>query len=61
MNEKILYRPAGDMAIAGVCSGLARYFGFNVASVRIVTLLLILFAGLSLWFYIILWFLMPVR
>lgn len=61
MNNKILYRPADDMAVAGVCSGLARYFGFKVGALRFVSLLFILFGGLSLWVYIILWILMPKR
>ncbi len=61
MNEKVLSRPANDKVVAGVCSGLARYFGLNVSTVRLVTLILILCAGLSLWAYIILWILMPTR
>lgn len=45
--------------IAGVCGGLAEYFGLDPAMVRIGTLLLILFGGLSLWVYIILWLVVP--
>ncbi len=61
MAEKTLYRPSDDIMIAGVCAGVARYFGLSVGGVRLVTLLLILFAGLSLWVYLILWFIMPRR
>lgn len=48
-----------DSIIAGVCAGVAEYFGLDVSLVRIATLLLILFGGLSLWVYIILWLIVP--
>lgn len=34
-----LVRPRGDRIIAGVCSGLARRFGWNVTAVRVIALL----------------------
>ncbi|MFR9523078.1 MAG: PspC domain-containing protein [Rikenellaceae bacterium] len=61
MNNRVLYRPSDDMVLAGVCGGIARYFGLNSALLRIVALLLILFGGLSLWVYIILWVITPRR
>lgn len=61
MNNKILYRPYNDRIVAGVCAGIARYFGFSTGVLRFVALLLILFGGLSLWVYIILWIIMPKR
>lgn len=57
-NDKKLYRTA-DRMIAGVCGGLAEFFGLNVSLIRIATLILILFGGLSLWVYIILWLIVP--
>ena len=48
-----------DSIIAGVCAGLAEFFGLDVSLVRIATLILILFGGLSLWVYIILWLIVP--
>lgn len=45
--------------IAGVCGGLAEFFGLDPSLVRIATLILILFGGLSLWAYIILWIVIP--
>lgn len=45
--------------IAGVCAGLADYFGLEVSLVRIGTVLLIIFGGLSLWVYIIMWLIIP--
>lgn len=53
-----LYR-SPDGVIAGVCAGLAEYFGLDVSLVRIATLILILFGGLSIWAYIILWLIVP--
>lgn len=49
---------ASDL-IAGICGGLAVYFGMDVALIRIIAVLLFLFAGLSLWVYPILWAVIP--
>lgn len=54
-----LYRSLTDRSIAGVCGGLAAYFRIDPTMLRLVTLLLILFGGLSIWFYVILWILLP--
>lgn len=54
-----LRRSVTDRSIAGICSGLAEFFGTDPTLVRIVTLLLFLFGGLSLWVYIILWIIVP--
>ena len=52
-KTKKLYR-VRDGIIAGVCGGLADFFGLDPSLIRIATLILILFGGLSLWVYIIL-------
>ncbi len=52
-NYRKLYRTQ-DALIAGVCGGLAEFFGLDASLVRIATVVLILFFGLSLWVYIIL-------
>ena len=57
-DNKRLFR-SQDSIIAGVCAGLAEYFGLDTSLVRIGTLILILFGGLSLWIYIILWLIVP--
>ncbi len=54
-----LYRSRTDRSIAGVCGGLAEYLEVDVTALRLVTLLLILFGGLSIWVYVILWILIP--
>ena len=48
-----------DGSIAGFCGGLADFFGIDPSLIRIATLILILFGGLSLWVYIILWLIVP--
>lgn len=57
-DKRKLYRTRNGI-VAGVCSGLAEFFGLDTALLRIATLILILFGGLSLWVYIILWILVP--
>lgn len=57
-NTKRLLRTP-DGIIAGVCGGLAEFFGLDVSLICIATLILILFGGLSIWVYIILWLIVP--
>jgi phage shock protein C len=52
-------RPKVGRRIAGVCLGMAQHFGWNVTLVRIVWLLLFLFAGTGGLAYVILWIVMP--
>ena len=59
MNGKKLYRIRTGRKILGVCGGLAEFFGLDVSLIRIATLILILFGGLSIWVYIILWLIVP--
>lgn len=60
MYEKKLTR-SQDQVIAGVCGGIAEYFGWDIALVRILYLVLSIFsAGFpGLLIYIILWIVMP--
>ncbi len=57
-DNRKLYR-SSDGLVAGVCGGIAEFFGLNASRVRLAALILILFGGLSLWVYIILWIIMP--
>ena len=50
-----LYRSRTERSIAGICGGLAAYFDSDPTLI----LLLILFGGLSIWAYIILWIVIP--
>ncbi len=63
MNNKRLVRSTENVWIAGVCAGVADYFGFNRDAARIVWLLLTFFtAGFpGFILYIVLWLLMPVE
>lgn len=54
-----LTRSRTDRSIAGICGGIAAFFGIDPSLVRLVTLLLILAGGLSLWAYVILWIVIP--
>lgn len=57
---KKLYRTnASDAVLCGVCGGIARYFNVDSTVVRVATVLLMAFAGLSLWVYIIAALIMP--
>ena len=46
-------------SIAGICGGIAEFFDTDPTPIRLATLLLILFGGLSLWVYILLWIVIP--
>lgn len=54
-----LYRSRSERSIAGICGGLAEFFDADPTMIRLLMLLLILFGGLSLWAYVILWIVIP--
>jgi len=55
-----LTRPQQDKKIAGVCAGVARYFGTDVTLVRILWLTLaVLPPGAGLIAYVVCWIVMP--
>lgn len=56
-----LVRRRGDRRIAGVAAGVANYLGWNVTAVRVLWLLLLLFAGTGGLLYLILWIVMPLE
>lgn len=56
-----VYRLVHDKKIAGVCSGLAKYFDIDVTLVRLaVATGIVLSGGLGLVAYIVAWIIMPV-
>lgn len=59
--EKKLYKSTTDKKIAGVCGGVAEYFGLDSTLVRIGYAALIIFAGTGLLLYIICALVMPDR
>ena len=52
MNGKRLYKSA-DKKVCGVCGGIAEYFGIDTTIVRLIYVLLIMFAGVGILPYII--------
>ena len=52
-------RPREGRMIAGVCAGIALYYGWDVAVVRLIFALAILFTGVPLAVYLIAWVVMP--
>jgi phage shock protein C len=53
-----LMRPRTDRMFAGVCAGLANYFGIDPIIVRIIFVVAVL-SGLTPLVYLILWIVMP--
>ena len=51
--EKKLYRSRTDKKVCGVCGGLAKYFNMDASILRLVVVLLVLFAGGGLLAYLI--------
>jgi len=57
---KKLYRSSTNKKIAGVCGGLAEYFGIDATIIRVIFVILLLPGGLpGLIPYLILWVVMP--
>ncbi|WP_234488895.1 PspC domain-containing protein [Oxynema sp. CENA135] len=61
MNSKRLYRSQRNKQIAGVCSGVAQYFGIDPTVVRLAFVLLALMGGPGLVLYLIMWVLIPLE
>lgn len=61
MSHRRLTRSSRDRMIAGVCGGLADYFGIDAAIIRIlfVVLTLISLGGGGLLVYLALWVILP--
>ncbi len=58
-DYKKLYRDPETKTLGGVCAGLSAYFGVDVAVVRLLFVVALLFFGSGLLLYIILWVSMP--
>ena len=59
MENRRLSRNSMNKVIGGVCSGLADFFGLDVALVRIAFVIAFMFASFGFWLYIILWIVLP--
>lgn len=60
-GKKRLARRWEGRMIAGVCSGLAYYLGIDVSLIRLIFGLSVLFGGIGIIIYIILWIAMPLE
>ena len=54
-----LSRSSTNSVIGGVCAGIGEFFGIDPMVIRLITLLLTILGGLSIWVYIILWVVLP--
>ena len=61
--SKPLRRSVANRQIAGICSGIAEYFGWDPTLVRVICVLLSIPSGLIgiMLVYVILWVVIPVR
>jgi phage shock protein C len=59
MEDKQLRRSKTDKMIAGICGGLGKYFGLDPTILRLVFVLLMIFAGTGLLTYLIMWLVIP--
>jgi phage shock protein C len=57
-ERRKLYRSRNG-EILGVCRGIAEWRDFPVSAVRLIFILLVLFAGMSIWVYFILALILP--
>jgi phage shock protein C len=58
-QTKHLYRSRSNKTLAGVCGGIAEYFGFDPTIVRLLWVVLTLFGGSGILLYVIAYFVMP--
>lgn len=54
-----LHKSSTNRVIAGVCGGLGEYFGVDATIVRLLFVLLVIFHGIGVLAYIVLWIVMP--
>ena len=59
MEEKKRLTRSNNKMIGDVCAGLAEYLDIDPTIVRIVWVLMVLFAGFGILLYIILWLIKP--
>ncbi|OOG55795.1 PspC family transcriptional regulator [Rhodanobacter sp. B05] len=57
--EKRLYRSRNDRKLAGVCAGIAEYYGWDPTLVRVAWIVLTLLGGSGILIYLIMWLVMP--
>lgn len=58
-QQSQLVRPRNPRVIAGVCSGLALHYGWDITLIRLILVFCILFAGTGILAYVIAWIVIP--
>jgi phage shock protein PspC (stress-responsive transcriptional regulator) len=58
-SEKKLVRPREGRMIAGVCAGVARYFGLDPTLIRLLWVLALCLAGTGILAYLLCWLVIP--
>lgn len=56
-----LYRSRRERIIAGVCGGLAQYFGIDPTWMRLIFILFFFVGGSALLLYFIMWIIVPLE
>lgn len=59
--RKRLYRSRRDKMVAGVCGGLAIFFGIDPTWMRLLFIIFILMGGSALLAYLIMWAVVPLE
>jgi phage shock protein PspC (stress-responsive transcriptional regulator) len=54
-----LLRPRFDRKVAGVCAAFARSYGWDLTTVRLILVLLVLFGGGGILAYVVCWIVIP--
>ncbi len=60
-THKKIYRSRRDRMIAGVCGGLATYFGMDSTWIRLLFIFFLLVGGSALLVYLIMWAVVPIE
>lgn len=58
-TDKRLLRSRSNRTVAGVCAGIADYFGWDPTMVRVGWIVLTLLGGSGILLYLILWLVVP--
>ena len=58
---KRLYRSRKEKVIAGVCGGLAEYFGVDPTLIRLIFVLFLLVGGSAFLVYLAMWLIVPLE
>ncbi len=60
-SHRKLYRSRIDKKIAGVCGGIAAFFGIDSTWIRLIFILFFFFGGSALLIYLIMWVIVPIE